>query len=313
MANNDCSLEKGLISVIMGNYNTPVNYLREAIDSVLAQTYSNFEFIIVDDCSTDDSCAAIESYTDPRIRLIRNEKNLGLAASMNRALELCRGEYVARMDSDDVCFPQRFEKQMAYMEQNPDVILCGSYVRFIDENGDSPRGEWRVKFTHDPDVYRIHLLFSNHPLIVHPSWMMNNRLLQEHHIRYHEPYKYAQDYSMLVRCSHYGKCDICPEVLLKYRTHGNQVSSQHKAEQIKYDYQIIQDQLDELHLVLPEEIRDLHLRYLQVKKPYDKRLRRWLCQIIKANRKYGVYNQTKLCLIIMRRWGRICLERILGK
>ena len=107
----DNRIQPGLVSVIMGNYNTPVSYLRESIDSILAQTYTDFELIIVDDASTDDSPAVLESYDDPRIRILYNEENLGLAKSLNRALDICRGEFVARMDSDDICLPERFEKQ----------------------------------------------------------------------------------------------------------------------------------------------------------------------------------------------------------
>ena len=106
-----------------------MRYLKESIDSILEQTYSDFELIIVDDCSTDNSLEVIRSYTDPRIKVLCNEKNLGLAASLNKALDICRGEFVARMDTDDTCFPQRFEKQIAYMQENPDVILCGTHIR----------------------------------------------------------------------------------------------------------------------------------------------------------------------------------------
>ena len=94
----------------MTNYNTPEEYLRQAIDSILDQTYKNFEFIIVDDASTDNSLSVIESYKDKRVITLKNEENIGLTNSLNRALEVCKGEFIARMDSDDISEPIRFEK-----------------------------------------------------------------------------------------------------------------------------------------------------------------------------------------------------------
>ena len=103
-------------------------YINEAIDSILAQTFTDFEFIIIDDGSTDSTCAIVESYSDSRIRFFKNEHNLGVAATLNRGLDLARGEYIARMDADDISLPTRFEKQAAYMDSHPDVVVCGTGV-----------------------------------------------------------------------------------------------------------------------------------------------------------------------------------------
>ena len=100
-------------------------YLREAIESVLCQTFTDFEFLIVDDASTDGSTDLIKSYGDSRIRLIRNEHNLGTSGSMNRGIELARSEYIARIDQDDVCLPERLREQLAFIESRPDLaIVC---------------------------------------------------------------------------------------------------------------------------------------------------------------------------------------------
>ena len=124
-------LVPGLISVIMSNYNTPEEYLREAIESILNQTYKNFEFIIIDDCSTDNSLEIIKSYNDERIVLIENEENIGLTKSINKGLAVAKGEYIARMDADDVSLPQRFEKQINYMNDHTELIVCGSSMELI--------------------------------------------------------------------------------------------------------------------------------------------------------------------------------------
>ena len=297
-------MEKGLISVIMGNYNTEPQYLREAIESVLAQTYTNFEFIIVDDCSTDDSPQVLREYTDPRIKVLYNEQNRGLGHCLNRALEICRGEYVARMDTDDVCLPERFEKQLAFMKAHPDVLLSGTYVQFLEESSARPKRIWRMDRINDPEKHRICLLFSNYPMIVHPTWMMNRRMLEENHLRYKEKYKYSQDYAMLVSCSSCGRCMVQPEVLLKRRRHAGMVTQMHTEAQTDFALQIIQEQLDALHLILPEDVKSLHFRFMAMRKPMSFKMLKWLFTIYKANRKYRVYNQRKLVMCTLGRWIR---------
>ena len=126
-------MQNDLVSVIMSNYNTPEEFLRASIESVLNQTYSNFEFIIVDDCSTDNSLEIIKSYQDERIVVLENKENLGITKSLNRGLEIAKGEYVARMDADDISFPKRFETQVEYLKNNPQVIVCGTGVELIGD------------------------------------------------------------------------------------------------------------------------------------------------------------------------------------
>lgn len=298
--------EKGLISVIAGNYNTPVRFVKKAIDSVLKQTYQNFEFIIVDDCSTDDSLETIKSYDDPRIKIMSTDKNSGLATALNKALDVCRGEYVARMDLDDICLPERFERQLAYMREHPDVIVCGTYIKQIDGNGDICGDDRSFKSFDDMERYRIFQLFANSPAISHPSAMFNRGLLEKHHIRYHENYLYAQDYRMWISCARWGKCCTMPEVLLKYRIHGQAISTEKKEQQDDCFFMIVQEQLDALHLTLKDELKPLHRAYLQELKPFDMRLFFWILSIIRANRKYNVYSQKKLRNLLLHRWLWIC-------
>lgn len=111
------------ISVIMPAYNAE-RYIREAIDSILRQTWSDFELIIIDDGSTDSTAAIIAEYTDNRIRFCPNAQNMGVAATLNRGLELACGAYIARMDADDISLPERFAKQAAYLDAHPDVTVC---------------------------------------------------------------------------------------------------------------------------------------------------------------------------------------------
>ena len=127
----------GKISIIMGIYNCSET-LPEAIESILAQTYENWELIMCDDCSTDDTYKVAERYKNKypdKIILVQNEKNSKLAFSLNHCLEMATGKYVARMDGDDISKPTRFEKQLAYMKLNSDVGILGSHMELINDNG----------------------------------------------------------------------------------------------------------------------------------------------------------------------------------
>jgi glycosyltransferase involved in cell wall biosynthesis len=111
-------------------------HLSDAVDSILTQTYTNFEFLIIDDASTDNSFEILKSYKDDRIRLIKNEKNIGLSASLNKGLNLALGKYIARMDQDDISLPNRLEKQIEYFKEHNDICVLGSWFKVI--SGDDP-------------------------------------------------------------------------------------------------------------------------------------------------------------------------------
>ena len=299
-----------LISVVMSNYNTPLNYLEESINSILSQTYSNFEFIIVDDGSTDGSIEKIKSFDDPRIKLICNKRKHGLAYSLNKGFSVCKGKYIARMDSDDISLPKRFEKQVGFMEKNENTIVCGTWAEVIDDNGNNIRSNFIRETIADMDSYKIRLLFSNNPLLLHPSAFFNRSLLVKYNIHYDEQYKYAQDYKMWVDCSVHANCNIIPQYLLQYRKHSLSVSESKRDLQDSYACQIMQEQLDALHLTLTDETRPIHFRMLTRLKPYDSKTKQWIVTLIKANKKYKVYNQKKLKKILWYRWSEFCYEEL---
>lgn len=154
------------ISVLFPTYNTRGEYLREAIESVLNQTFRDFEFIIMDDCSPDPNVErVVKSYDDPRIRYYRNEKNLGISETRNRLIDLAAGKYLAVMDHDDVSLPERFEKEAAYLDAHPDVGVLGTAHMEI------PSGKVVVP-PQTNDEIEERLMFDC-PMI-HPSVMMPN-------------------------------------------------------------------------------------------------------------------------------------------
>jgi hypothetical protein len=204
------------LSVLMCVYNGAA-HLRAAVDSVLAQSFGDFRFVIVDDGSTDRSAEILRSYRDPRLVLQRNEQNLGLTQSLNLGLELCDTELVARMDADDVCLPKRLEHQLALLARRPDVGVCGTRIRVVDE-----RGVHRPRGPTEPRPIAVELLFGN--CVAHPSVMLRRKLLTDHGIRYDESLRRSQDYALWTRLVRLTRFAVLPERLLVYRQHASSVS-----------------------------------------------------------------------------------------
>jgi len=198
------------VTVLMSVYNGE-KFLRKAVDSILNQTYKNFEFLIINDFSTDSSRDIILSYRDPRIRLIDNQENIGLTRSLNKGLKLARGEYVARMDSDDISLPQRIEKQIEFLEQHPKVVLLGSWAEIIDQN-EMIKDIWKYPTNHCFIAWK--LLFGN--CLVHSAVMYRKDCILDSG-GYNELTTYAQDYELWIKLSSAGEIIQLPEVLVKCR------------------------------------------------------------------------------------------------
>ena len=182
------------VSVIMPVYNT-APFLREAIDSMLNQSLIDFELILVNDASTDDSRSIMEGYADPRIRIIHNEKNLGLAVSLNKAIRSSKGHYIARMDGDDVSVAHRLELQVAHLKKlPPNTVICSTCI-LIDEHGNKI-GKWK-----DDSQYltakKIRSKLPSNNCIVHPSVFMRRDLLVE--FFYDPEQSAAEDYDLWLR------------------------------------------------------------------------------------------------------------------
>ena len=219
------------ISVCMPMYNAS-RYLRECIDSILSQTFTDFELLIVDDGSEDDSIAIVESYTDPRIRLIRNRHDY--IGSLNLLLKEARGKYIARMDADDVMLPYRLQVQYDYMELNPNVDVLGTSANILNSNDSVVYEEERFISLQDL------LLFS--PL-VHPTTMIRSQSIRKHALEYEVEYLYSEDYRLWCRMAML-QCRIAviPVVTILYRRSGNQLTSrcyeqmQKVAEKVRADF-----------------------------------------------------------------------------
>lgn len=183
-------------------------YLKEAVQSILEQTYKDFEFIIIDDASQDDSWQYLKSLKDKRIRLIKNKKNSGLATSLNVGLKIARGDYIARMDADDISLKQRFEKQLRYLEKNPSIDLCGTWAMLINNNGEV------IKSVHKPikdkEIKKTNFLLTS---IIHPTWF-GKRKMFENLGGYDQTYDMVEDYEFLMRAKQFKMANIGEELLM---------------------------------------------------------------------------------------------------
>ena len=209
------------INVIMSVYNGKP-HLKEAIDSIFNQTFSDFEFIIINDCSTDASLEIIKSYDDGRIKIISNEVNIGLTKSLNKALKEASGKYIARQDADDISLPNRLELQLKYLENHPQVALLGTGIYVVDA-----RGKEIEKRIMQPNP-RASLQKGNR--IVHGSVMFRKSAIDKIG-GYNEALKYAQDYELWLRMAKRHGVRNLPLPLYKLRMHGGSILSQKAEEQ----------------------------------------------------------------------------------
>jgi glycosyltransferase involved in cell wall biosynthesis len=183
-----------LISVIMPVYNT-APFLKEAIESVLIQTESDFELIIINDASSDESKSVIDQFVDYRIRVIQNEKNLGLAVTLNKGIRAATGKYIARMDGDDICLPKRFEEQLKEIKQGDrNSVVCSTCI-LIDEKGNKI-GNWKDDSKYCTPIEIRNQLPSNN-CIVHPSIFLRRDLLSE--FFYDPEQQESEDYDLWLR------------------------------------------------------------------------------------------------------------------
>lgn len=203
-----------IVSVIMPIFNCQ-QYARESIESVLNQTFKNFEFLIIDDASTDQTVDIIKSYKDERIKLIEKPKNDGYTNSLNYGLKIAKGKYIARMDADDISMPERFEKQVAFLELNSKTVLCGASYSIIGSN------EFTLNPQYNEDI-KLGLLWTN--CIAHPSVMLRAQTLKEFSLFYDVSKEPSEDYDLWVRLLNYGELYNLPQILLQYRVHDTQVS-----------------------------------------------------------------------------------------
>jgi glycosyltransferase involved in cell wall biosynthesis len=296
------------VTVLMPVYNAE-EFLKETIDSILNQSYKDFEFLIINDGSKDKSVEIIEGYSDERIRLIHNEENMGLIKTLNRGIELAKGKYIARMDADDIAELNRLEIQVDYMEKNEDVALVGSNgTMFLSKK---PMVKKPSNFPTKYEDIRCKLLFES--TFMHPAVMMRRSVLIENNYRYRLEYKATEDYGLWVEIAKEHKVINLPNKLLNYRIVSSSITNQalkNMEERVKVMKRIYSVGLDDLGVEYSEEELDIHaeialsstLRHFKYTK---KSVGEWLEKLMKTNEKTKKYDSVTFKKEIAEQYFRI--------
>lgn len=296
-----------LISVIMSVYNEVPEYLDVAIDSILNQTYTNFEFIILNDGSNDEIVKKLElaAEKDSRIKLIHNEEQMGLTKSLNKGLAIAKGDFIARMDSDDFSVPTRFERQVAFFENREDVDIIGAGVVSFGSQSIfmSPC------VATENDELRAELFFTSG--LCHPSVMIRKSFLDKNGLTYDGNVKKGQDYDMWERCSEFGKLAVMGEVLLFYRIHDKQITSQFKSAQVTTAEMVMKRRLARVGLTPTATEYEAHLTIKGISNRASiSDVEVWGKKLIEANNKYGLVDRKTFKENITK---RVALVRIRNK
>ncbi|NMB47900.1 glycosyltransferase family 2 protein [Candidatus Kuenenbacteria bacterium] len=238
------------ISVLMSAFNAE-KYISQAIESILKQTCDDFEFIILNDGSTDKTREIIQNYTkqDKRIRLINNNKNFGLTRSLNIGLEEARGKYIARIDADDLSEPERLQKQYEFMEANPEYALAGSWVKIIDSEG---REMTVRKLPTDIKLIKFNFIFGK-PCLWHSSIFFRKEEMDKVG-NYDEEYKYSQDLNLYVRLLKTKKITNVPEFLIQHRLHSNSIGKNNSEAQHSFYLKAIHELINNYYHISREEL-----------------------------------------------------------
>ncbi len=277
-------------------------YLAEAIESILSQTFTDFELLIINDGSTDNSKKIINSFSDNRIRLVDNETNIKLIATLNKGIDLARGKYIARMDADDISVPTRLEKQVTFMESHPEVGVCGSWFETFGNEKKT------VKYPEkDEDI--LMMLLHQTPFC-HPTIIFRKEVFEKNSIRFLPEFLHAEEYDVWVRLAGNTRFANIPEVLLFYRQHEASVSNSFKDIQTKNTFRIIRQAFKKAGVeVSDEEIflyRDIAYSVFNADQTFINNAEKLLLKLVDGNRRTKFLPQPALEKFVFERWFHLC-------
>lgn len=299
-------LRTPMATVMVAVYNA-AQYLRETIESVLAQDFKDFELLLLDDGSVDNSVDIINSFTDPRIVLVQHKNNLGVVDNGNCGFGLAKGKYIFLLGHDDLCRSNRLSKQIAFMEENPAIGICGSWMRTF------PHEESEFQYPTQPDVIHCEMLFFNP--IGAPSVVIRKQEMFEKQIFYRNYYACAEDYDLWAQALAQGVVLAnLPEVLVDYRIHENQMSSKSSERQMAVTMQVQYDLLRFLGLNPSKQEMEIHSLLGKgnfiMQPSVIEASAQWLVKLSQANIKSGKLPNTVFSELLRRRWEIICKKSV---
>lgn len=288
-----------LVTIFTPTYNVG-NYILDTIRSVLNQTYEDFEYIIVDDNSTDATVALIKSIEDPRIRLIQNTSNQGISYNRNLAITEARGKYIAMIDGDDLAHPERIETQVEFLEKNPQYGLLGTGISYIDKEGNKLPDV--ITYDIPDDEIPARMLFSNY--IATSSTLIRKEAIQN--ILFDSSYVVAEDYDVWLKIIRLWKIGQIRKPFTYYRIHDSSISIQRSTLMEECEHKILKRQLQELQCELSSEEYQLVFDLgKNNQEPYFERfeiVNRTFGKIFNANKKSKIYNYDSLQSLLFRFW-----------
>jgi glycosyltransferase involved in cell wall biosynthesis len=291
------------VSIIMPVFNSE-NFIQAAVESLLTQTFHDFELIIVNDGSTDNSLNIIRSFSDNRIRILNNDRNRGIVYSRNRGLKEARGKFIAPFDSDDIALPEKFEKQITFLHKNPDFGMIGSWAKLIDQEGSIKNKRWKLPAS--PQAIPSILLFRNY--FAQPSLLIRRELIPQG--GYEEGYEIGEDYIMWADIAKKAKVWNLPEHLVYIRQHPGNMSRKDNPALRDYESRIYQRLFKPLKIEVDSTRFELlmHLKYSQKIENPDilKSVEGFLTLILSQNLKLKVYAHKYLVRTVFNRWLKAC-------
>ena len=290
------------MSVVMPVYNGR-EYLYEAIESILKQSFTDFEFIIINDCSTDNSLEIIQSFSDQRIKLINNTNNLGQGNTLNKGFDLSQGEYIARMDQDDISLPDRLKEQISFMEKNKHIGISGTWAKIIGKK-EGPI----IKHGSNPKRNKATLLF--HTCLVHPSIIIRKNVFENNQFKFNQDYAPNDDYELWTRISKNVNISNIKKVLFFYRVHESSASIKKAKQKKENKNKIWEAQLKNIGLHASSEGMEIHNKYSKPEKysinEFINKKEKYLKKILKANQSTNYYNQKALKHVVSKHWIDVC-------
>jgi hypothetical protein len=295
-------MKQPAVTVLLPAYNAEA-WVGQAVESILRQSFRDFELLVIDDGSTDNTVALLNGYKDGRIRVVRHEANRGLIACLNEGLGLSRGALIARMDADDFAHERRLELQVAFLNTRPDVGICGTWFHLRQAKR---RTRVRTPVTHAEIAARLFFRSA----FGHPTVILRRAFLQQFSLRYDPQSTHAEDFDLWVRASGHTHLANVPRYLLDYRVHSAQASSQHLQPQSAAASRVRLRQLATLLPGATEDEKQLHLRacdgYVFVSKVELIGARSWFDHLGAANARVGMFPLPAFGDALAHAWTYCC-------
>lgn len=307
-------MNQPLVSILIPCYNVE-EYVEESLSSILNQTYSNLEIIAINDCSTDNTGEILNyiATKDKRVKVITNDVNLKLINTLNKGIEFCNGEYIARMDADDISLPTRIEKEVLFLEKNKDHdIVSTQFYAFRSENPS------RRDLNHSPTLdkeLRAYLLFRSG--ICHPAVMMRKRMFTELEMKFESEYLHVEDYAFWSEAVYKTKLANLSEPLLLYRVHKHQISSLHEDLQTENKKKVYKIHCRHLGLPVDDDYIDVYASVAECVPAHSSfsyldKCEAFMLSLVKLNEEKPFCDTVYLQKLLSLYWLRLCANSRLG-